>query len=112
MIERGHQHHLTPYSVHDYPDGVREVQSRCACGLEQKLACDQAGTPTGLQFRFGGLWFIPTDLVRLFPVPVEECATCNGEPPPIQGMPPCSACGGIGVTADGAMVRLPALVSI
>ena len=131
MIPRDHRHTFRPVNVFDRPDGTREYHLICqnittgtrtdqqgaivdvvpGCGIEQALAFqkDDAGQwrCVGVRFRVGGLWLAALDLVRLLPVPVEECPDCHGDPV-VYGL--CPRCVGSGVVQPGgAPIEPPAI---
>ncbi len=101
MIERGHVHYLQPRARHERPDGAVEVYSGCICGLEERKVFD-GDRPIGIRFRYGGLWFEPLDLLRLLPLPVQECPICLGEPT----LERCPGCEGMGVVDSEELVAI------
>ena len=83
-----------------------EVYSGCICGLEERKVFDGI-RPIGMRYRYGGLWFEPLDLLRLLPLPVQECPTCHGEPT----LERCATCEGMGVvdSEELAVIEEPGL---
>jgi hypothetical protein len=124
MIPAGHEHVWQPFAVRELGDGRRQIDSRCQCAnagpddpgtvMEQRILVDADGRPLRLQYRFGGLWFDPLDLLRMRPSvaagTLTFCPECGGTPPLIEGLGPCPTCNGIGVTVDtGEPVAAPEL---
>jgi hypothetical protein len=107
VIPRGHNHYFQPRAFHPRPDGTKEVHRQCVCGLEERRIFRADGKPSGVKFRFAGLWLEPLDLLRLLPVPMAECPDCRGVPQLVE----CDTCAGVGVVEshDGMMLRLPDL---
>ena len=133
MIPRFHQHQFRPVNVFDRPDGTREYHLICqdvttstradgqgvavdvepGCGIEESLAFRQDDEGqwrcVGVRFRIGGLWMHPLDLLRLLPMPVEECPDCRGEPS-LLATQLCPRCVGSGVVRPGgAPIEPPAI---
>lgn len=103
---RGHRHEIIPYNDFTRPDGLRQVWARCICGLEERRTF-RGPRPVDVEYRLGGVWMKPLDLIRRRDLPVEECPECHGEPRAGIGAP-CVSCAGIGVVEDGHPVRLRA----
>lgn len=96
-IERGHEHHLQPVAKTPLPNGNTSIHSRCVCGLEEQRVFGGDDRPVSLKYRIGGVWFGPLNLLRLLPLPYEECGKCHGG----ATLEPCLQCGGLGVEAPG-----------
>ena len=123
MIPADHQHVWQPYATRDVGDGRQQIDSRCQCSsatpydagtiVEQRVIVNAEGRVVKLQYRFAGVWFDPTDLLRIRPStaegPIGFCPTCGAKPPTVEGLPPCATCNGLGVTVDGQPVAAPAL---
>lgn len=108
MIARGHRHHLGPVTKHDLLNGGVQILYQCECGLEaRRTYLPDAENPYQLEMRYNGMWIAPLDLLRLLPLPYEECAECEGGTAFL--LDACEACGGIGVTESGARLGKPGL---
>lgn len=108
-IEQGHNHFFVTWDDFTRPSGVRMVWARCVCGLEERRYF-RDGEPIQAEYRFGGIWMHPLDLLRVAPLRMIECPACHGDPNPLQAS--CATCLDLGVVEpDGARVRLtPAAV--
>lgn len=106
MIERDHEHSLRPIASQTLPDGREITTSQCVCTLEQQLVI-RDGRVAAIKYRYNGLWFSATDLLRVGSgLGVEECPDCGGE----AGFAPCGRCGDLGVTGlDGEPLAAPEL---
>jgi hypothetical protein len=123
MIEYCHKHLLRPMRIDDRDDGTRVIHSKCfgspfhedptqMCLLEEERTFRHGdGVPIRIRYRFAGIWFAATDLLRLLPIPVEMCSTCDGNDDTTLGT--CPNCAGLGVCEpNGRPIRQPQISSV
>jgi hypothetical protein len=119
-IEHGHVHNLVPIAVRPRIDESVSIMSRCndrlvendagklvdriaGCQLEEERVFYPDGSPRSIRYRIGGVWFEALNLLRVGPLPVEECDACHGE------NPACPRCGGVGVVGPDGLITRPEL---
>lgn len=116
MIERDHQHVMTPTNVFDREDGRRVIHMRCnsqpatpqnptPCNLEEERVYHGERLER-LRYRINLVWFAYFDLVRSLPNDVRECEHCHGD----DWIIPCKNCHGLGIESpNGGPITAPDL---